>query len=138
MVQYTSQFLCRVETLQGRALEAKALSVIFPAADGLAGVLARCGPIAAALGAGPLTVTQADGPKLEYFVAGGFAHVRDDVVTILAEECQPAAQISAEVARRQLEEARAQASRPTVPVEARQWALQVARARLRVAEKRAG
>ena len=119
-------------------MEAQAVSVIFPAADGLAGVLAHCGPIASTLGAGPLTVEQADGHKLEYFVAGGFAHVRDDVVTILAEECQPTDCLSADVARRQLEEARAEAGRPAVPLDARQWALQVARARLRVAEKHAG
>jgi len=138
MARYTRQFLCHVETLQGRALEAQAVSVVFPAADGLAGVLGRCGPIAAALGAGPLTVEQADGKKLEYFVAGGFAHVRDDVVTILAQECQPADQLSPEIARRQLEEARADATRPALPAETRQWALLAARARLRVALRRAG
>lgn len=138
MPRYASPFLCRVETLQGRALEAQAVSVVFPAADGLAGVLGRCGPIAATLGAGPLTVEKADGQKLEYFVTGGFAHVRDDVVTVLAEECQPADHLSAETARRQLEEARAEATRPAVPAESRQWAVQVARARLRQAERRAG
>jgi F-type H+-transporting ATPase subunit epsilon len=138
MVQYASKFVCRILTLQGRALETEAVSVVFPAADGLAGVLARCGPIAAALGAGPLTVVKPGGEKLEFFVAGGFAHVRDDVATILAEECQPAGQLSEEVARRQLEEALADGSRHALSVEARQQEVQIARARLRAAEKHPG
>jgi F-type H+-transporting ATPase subunit epsilon len=136
MATYEKPFLCRVQTLEGQALSTEALSVIFPAADGQAGVLGRCGPIASALGAGPLVVVKPDGQCVEYFVAGGFAHVRDDVVTILAQECLPADQLDVDGARGQLEEARAMPSRPAPASDAREEALRAARARLRLAEKR--
>jgi F-type H+-transporting ATPase subunit epsilon len=136
MATYEKQFLCRVQTLEGQTLSTEALSVIFPAADGQAGVLARCGPIASALGAGPLVVVKPDGQCLEYFVAGGFAHVRDDVVTILAQECLPAGELDVEGARTKLDEARAMPSRPAPAADAREQALRIARARLQLAEKR--
>ena len=128
-------FLCRVQTLEGEALSTEAVSVVFPALDGQAGVLVRCGPIAAALGAGPLTVRRAAGGDAEFFVAGGFARVRDDVATILAQECTPADRLDAAVARSQLIQALAMPNQPAPAAEAKEWAVRVARARLRAAKK---
>jgi F-type H+-transporting ATPase subunit epsilon len=131
-------FLCRIETLEGEALAARAVSVVFPALDGQVGVLPRCGPVAAALGAGPLYVQKAGGQRLEYFVVGGFARIRDDLVTILAQECLPADRLDAADARSQLERALAMPAQPAAAAEAKDWAVRVARARLRAAERAPG
>ena len=138
MTSSRKEFLCRIETLEGEALAAQAVSVVFPALDGQVGVLAQCGPMAAALGAGPLRVEQPDGLRLEFFVAGGFARIRDDVATILAGECLPADRLDAAEARSQLEKALAMPTSPAAVAEAKQWAVRVARARLHAAEKPVG
>lgn len=137
MTQDPAAFRCHVQTILGSALSCEATSVVFPALDGLAGVLKHAGPITAVLGAGPLTVRKAGGPSEEFFVAGGFARIRDDVTTILAEECVPAGRLNAADARAQLETALSMPARTDAQVEARQWALQVARARLRLAQRAA-
>jgi F-type H+-transporting ATPase subunit epsilon len=135
MTQDTAAFRCRVQTLQGTALACEAVSVVYPALDGLAGVLRRAGPATAVLGAGALTVRKPGGERVEFFVSGGFARIRDDVATILADECVPAGRLSAAEARKQLDRALAMPARTDEQVEARQSALQVARARLRLAQR---
>jgi len=135
MATSEKEFLCRVETLEGEALAVRAASVVFPALDGQVGVLPRCGPIAAVLGAGPLSIRKTDGAEVEYFVAGGFARVRDDVTTLLAQECLPAGRLDQAEAQSQLERALAMPNRPAAAAEAKEWAVRVARARLRAAEK---
>jgi F0F1-type ATP synthase epsilon subunit len=132
----TSQFLCRVQTLQGQVLSCEATSLVYPALDGLAGVLGRAGPVAAALGAGPLAVRTPDGRTVRFFVAGGFARVRDDGATILAEECTPAEGLRAPEAQNRLEQALAMPARSPEEAEARDWTVRVARARLRLAADR--
>lgn len=126
---------CRVQTVDGTVLSADATSVVFPAEDGSVGVLARRGPLAATLGAGRLRVQKADGKTAEFFIAGGFAHVRGDVVTILAEECVAADKLSAGDAQEKLRETLAQPKRPPAAAEARERAVRTARARLRAARK---
>ena len=135
MTEEQTSFRCQVLTLQGTALACEAVSVVYPALDGLAGVLGRAGPVTAVLGAGPLAVRKAGGERVAFFVAGGFARIRDDVATILADECVPAGRLDAAGARKQLQAALAQPARTDEQVEARQRALQVARARLRLAER---
>ena len=135
MADAAQTFQCRVQTVDATVLSVEATSVIFPAEDGSAGVLARRGPLAATLGAGRLRVEKADGKAAEFFVAGGFAHVRGDVVTILAKECVPADKLSVGEAEEKLVEAQAMPKRPAAAAEAREAAEHAARARLRAARK---
>ena len=61
--RYQKRFELEVLTPEGRACFTEAVSVVFPASDGLVGVLGRRGPMVALMGAGPLTVQQADGER---------------------------------------------------------------------------
>ena len=81
----------RLELLTAREpmLRVDATSVILPAVDGMLGVLADRAPFAAALGSGRLTVRR-PGRRYRYFVSGGVAHLDENVLTILADRCQPA------------------------------------------------
>jgi F0F1-type ATP synthase epsilon subunit len=80
-------FRCEVFTASGPVFQTEATSVVLPAHDGLLGVLRRRAPLVAALGSGSLFIRASDASR-HYRLAGGVAHMRRDVLTILAEQCQ--------------------------------------------------
>ena len=79
-------FTCRVITPEGLKLQEQATSVKFPASDGLVGVLADHAPMMSIVGTGSLAVVARDGRKLFLPMEGGFVEIRDNVLTILAEQ----------------------------------------------------
>src|SRR5947199_10096794 len=109
--------------------------VALPLYDGELGVLPGRTPLIGRLGFGELR-TRTGGVTRRYFVDGGFAQVRDDVVTVLTGRAIPAERIEAAEAARELE--RAQARPATTEAEQAEKARAVDRARalLRVAGHR--
>ena len=109
--------------------------VALPLFDGELGVLPGRSPLIGRLGFGELRTTQ-HGAVKRYFVDGGFAQVRDDVVTVLTARAVPAQEIRTHAAHEEL--TRALAIRATTDAEqaAKESAQVRARARLRVAEGR--
>ncbi|MEN9498490.1 MAG: synthase subunit epsilon [Pseudomonadota bacterium] len=81
--------------------------VVFPAAEGEMGVLAGHAPMIVALRGGVISVREGGQVTDRLFVAGGFAEVAPDRVTILAEEATPVASLSKSDAQRRLSEAEA-------------------------------
>jgi F-type H+-transporting ATPase subunit epsilon len=86
------------------AFDGEASAVTLPAFDGEWGVLPRHAPLVAALATGCLRVTRPDGSGAAFAVRGGFAQVRDNVLTVLTPECAgpgelDAAAVDAELAR---------------------------------------
>jgi len=77
----------RVLSPSRAAFDGEALAVGLPAFDGGWGVMANHAPLVAALAPGCLHVTRPDGSGLAFAVRGGYAQVRDNVVTVLAPEC---------------------------------------------------
>ena len=76
--------------------------VALPLYDGELGVLPGRAPLIGRLGFGELR-TRTDDVVHRYFVDGGFAQVRDDVVTVLTQRAIPAEQLDATAAARELE-----------------------------------
>src|SRR4051794_3341928 len=74
--------------------------VALPLFDGELGVLPGRAPLIGRLGFGELR-TRTDGTIRRYFVDGGFAQVRDDVVTVLTSRAIPAEQVDAAVANKE-------------------------------------
>ena len=101
-----TDFCYEILTPHGRVGSGTTVGVVLPAADGAIGILARRAPLVAELGAGRMTVHRPDGPAAEYFVAGGFAQVREGGLTVLAEECIPAASLDRQAALAELDRAR--------------------------------
>src|SRR3954470_18592378 len=66
--------------------------VALPLYDGEIGILPGRSPLIARLGFGELR-TKVDGAAHRYFVDGGFAQVRDDVVTVLTSRAIPAEKV---------------------------------------------
>ena len=117
---------CVVVTPERKLFDELVDFVALPLYDGELGVLPGRSPLIGRLGFGELR-TKSDGTTRRYFVDGGFAQVRDDVVTILTNRAIPAAQIDTEHAARELEQA--QARRATTDYEQAEKTKAVARAR---------
>lgn len=95
-------FQVSVVTPERVVLAAEARFVAFPAYDGEMGILAHRAPLLAKLGAGMLRVEEAAGGKHHLFVAGGFAQMVDDKLTLLTEEALEPEKITGERARASL------------------------------------
>jgi F-type H+-transporting ATPase subunit epsilon len=109
--------------------------VALPLYDGELGILPGRAPLIGRLGFGELR-TRDGGTIRRYFVDGGFAQVRDNVVTLLTNRAVPAADVNPTAATLEMEQA--QARRATTDDEQAEKAKAIARARaqLRVAAHR--
>ena len=98
---------CVVVTPEKVLIDEVVQFVALPLFDGELGVLHGRAPLIGRLGYGELRIVTVGGATRRYFVDGGFAQVRDDVVTILTSRAIPADKIDVEAAREELEKARA-------------------------------
>lgn len=126
---------CLVVTPEKVLLDEVVEFVALPLFDGELGVLHGRAPLIGRLGYGELRI-QNGGQVRRYFVDGGFAQVRDDVVTVLTSRAIPAAQIDAEAAREEQAQARARVATTEAEQAEKTRALDRARALLHVAAKR--
>jgi F-type H+-transporting ATPase subunit epsilon len=128
---------CVVVTPERALLDEPADFIALPLYDGELGVLPGRAPLIGRLGYGELRIRRGNTTQ-RFFVDGGFAQVRANVVTVLTSKAMKAEEIQPEAANRALEEARA-APAPTVEAQdARLKAQQRARSRLRVARHARG
>src|SRR5438045_3477800 len=81
-------------------------SVVAPGTEGYFGVLVGHSPLIAALKPGLVEYLDAANARRYVYVGGGFAEVRGDRVTILADEAAPATEIDLSEAEHRLDEAR--------------------------------
>ncbi|MBS7810395.1 F0F1 ATP synthase subunit epsilon [Roseococcus pinisoli] len=81
--------------------------VVIPAAEGEMGVLPGHAPMIVALRGGVIRVVEGGRDAERLFVAGGFAEVTPDRVTVLADEATPVAELSKAEAERRIAEAEA-------------------------------
>ncbi len=108
------------------ALEAR--FVAFPAYDGEMGILAQRAPLLAKLGSGLLRVEEAGGAKHRLFIAGGFAQMVDNKLTLLTEEALEPEKITAAAAQKSLADAEKLPNRSEPENARREAALSRARA----------
>ncbi len=81
--------------------------VTIPAVEGEMGVLAQHAPMIVALKGGLIRVRENGAETEKLFVAGGFAEVTANRVTVLADDATPPAQLSRAGSERKLAEAQA-------------------------------
>ena len=103
MASFQLELVSPEKLLLSRAVE----MVVFPAAEGEMGVLAGHAPMIVALRGGVISVREGGQVTEKLFVAGGFAEVAADRVTILADEATPLASLSKSDAEARLAEAEA-------------------------------
>jgi F-type H+-transporting ATPase subunit epsilon len=108
--------------------------VALPLYDGELGILPRHTPLIGRLGHGELRIRKGSENR-RYFVDGGFAQVRDDVVTVLTNRALPAAAIDPTTAATALEAARARVATTDHDLAAKATAVARARAQIRIASQ---
>jgi F-type H+-transporting ATPase subunit epsilon len=125
-----------IVTAQQTIFDGEAEMVIAPGSEGQLGILPRHAPLLTTLDLGELRIRER-GTDESVFIAGGFLEVNNNVVTILADDAERAAEIDeahAEEARRRAKETLERGGL-TAEVEAQAAAeLERAVGRLRVAE----
>ena len=86
-------FHVAVLTPEAPVLEADVLQVLVPGHDGLIGVLTHRAPLLTKLGTGVLRL---DSPteKQRFVIIGGYAQMKDNVLTILTDEAIPESNVS--------------------------------------------
>ena len=124
------QVQCVVVTPERAVLDEQTDFVALPMFDGELGVLPGRAPLIGRLGFGELRIGQGEAARL-FYVDGGFAQVRNNVVTVLTPRALKAQDIKPDAVAQALETAQAPARTPEGQ-EARQKDQQRARAQLRV------
>ena len=122
---------CVVVTPERALLDQTVDFVVLPMYDGELGVLPGRAPLIGRLGYGELRIKRGERTD-RFFVDGGFAQVRANVVTVLTPRAQPAENIDTQAASQVLQ--------PTAgaTTEARARAEQRARVQLRIARRARG
>jgi F-type H+-transporting ATPase subunit epsilon len=124
---------CVVVTPERTMLDEAVESVVIPLYDGEFGILPRHTPLIGRLGFGTLRV-QSGGAERRYFLDGGFAQFRDNVLTILTQRALAPGQIDPTAAEHELERARALPAGTDLQRAEKDRALTRARALVRFAE----
>ena len=88
-----NQLRCVVVTPERALLDEAVDFVAIPMYDGELGVLPDRAPLIGKLGFGELRIEK-DGKTSRYFIDGGFAQIRDNVVTLLTSRAQPASELN--------------------------------------------
>lgn len=96
---------CVVVTPDGQAVEQDGEFVVITAHDGQFGILPGRAPLLCKLAPGMVRIDH-HGARDVYFVAGGFAEVAADVVTVITTIAIPADQLDADAVDQELAEAR--------------------------------
>lgn len=119
------------------AWSAPADFVVLPAIEGEMGVLPGHQPYLVRLAEGEVRVTAGGADLKRFAISGGFAEVKDDVVSLFAETAEDAANIDAERARQSLEKAKAVVKPGLDPMQLMQMeaAIRRAQVRLRVSKR---
>jgi F-type H+-transporting ATPase subunit epsilon len=123
---------CVVVTPERAVLDESAEFVALPMCDGELGVLPGRAPLIGRLGYGELRLRRGAATQ-RYFVDGGFAQVRSNVVSVLTQRATRAADIDQEAATRTLQAPAEPTANTPDGRAARQKAQERARAELRVA-----
>lgn len=103
MANFQLELVSPEKLLLSRAVE----MVVIPAAEGEMGVLAGHAPMIVTLRGGTIRVMEGGRDTDRLFVAGGFAEVTPERVTILADEATPLVELSKAEADRRVAQAEA-------------------------------
>ncbi len=126
---YEGRLECVVVTPERTVFDEVVEFVALPLYDGELGILPGRSPLIGRLGYGELR-TRNEGATERYFVDGGFAQVRDDIVTVLTNRAIPANRIDHAAALHELEAALARVA--TTDHDQAEKARAIARARAQI------
>ncbi len=126
------QLKCVVVTPEKTLFDEAVEFVALPAFDGELGICPGHTPVIARLGYGELR-TRVGATIKRYFIDGGFAQIRDNVVTVLTSRAIPAALVSGPAAATELATAQARTAKTDLEQAEKAKAISRARALFRIA-----
>ena len=129
-------FTCTVVTPEKQAFDASVTQAILPAHDGLIGILTYRAPLLVKLGVGPLQLDLPDRTKAFFMIDGGVAQMKDNKLTILANDAIASEEIDYEAARTEYAEALTRGAADPKSQEEREHRLARARAKQALAGRR--
>ena len=119
-------------------VEENVASVVAPGIEGYFGVLAGHTPLVAALKPGMVEYSDTSGNRHFIYVGGGFAEIRGDRVTVLADEAARANEIDVAQAEHRLEEARKALRGENSSITSENAVVEIERAMSRIRAARSG
>jgi F-type H+-transporting ATPase subunit epsilon len=126
-------FKCTIVTPEAQPFDQVVEQVILPAHDGQVGILTNRAPILLKIGTGHLRIDVSSSQGAHFFISGGVAQMKDNVLTILTNEAAEKGEIKAEQAQAELTAAEALPGEDAAAREHRDAAVRRAKARLDVA-----
>jgi F-type H+-transporting ATPase subunit epsilon len=123
-------FQCEIVTPEEQTFDQQVKQVIIPAHDGEMGILTDRAPILVRLGLGALTVDLVDGKRQTFFVDGGVAQMKENVLSIVTTEATPVEELDARQAEKELAEATADRVNEKLPADLRERSVRRAKTKL--------
>ncbi len=127
-------FRCVIVTPEEQTFDQDAKQVIIPAHDGEMGILTDRAPILAKLGLGALTIDTAEGKRKSFFVDGGVAQMKDNVLTVATTEATAVEELDAKQAAAELADATASRVSEKLPADLRERSIRRAKTKLGLAK----
>jgi F-type H+-transporting ATPase subunit epsilon len=127
-------FRCVVVTPEEQLADVSVKQAIIPAHDGLMGILTDRAPLLVKLGLGALTL-DSDTGRDTYFIDGGVAQMKENVLTIATTEATPVEKLTAKEAEAELAKATAERANTAIPADIRERSVRRAQAKLALAKK---
>lgn len=128
-------FQCTLVTPAQQVLDEPVAYASFPAHDGQVGIAPSRAPLLAELGDGSLRLDFPDGGNRWFFIGGGFAQMKDNKLSIVADEAVPAEEIVRSKAQNALDEAMKLKASDEATAEKKSRAISRARGLLELVEK---
>ena len=133
-----TKFRCTLVTPEQQVLEGDVTYATIPAHDGQIGLMPGRAPLVAKLGNGALRLDFVDGGSRWFFVGGGFAQMKDNKLSLVADEAMPADQIVLAKTEADMKAAVARVARTEEEVNGKLRAIDRARQMAAVHEKAGG
>lgn len=134
-------FKVNIITPEKTVFEAEAVSVVLPGSEGYLGIWANHAPLVTGILPGVMTVKEGESGTIKYMsVSGGFLEVSGNVVNVMCDSCELAAEIDIERAKAAIARAKAhlESSAADEDKERARAAVERAQARLQAAYLREG
>lgn len=128
-----TSFQCTLVTPERQLVDQSVTYASIPAWDGLMGIEPQRAPLMVKLGAGALRLDDEAGQSEMYYVAGGFAQMKDNRLTLIADAAIPADQIDKAAAQAELTAALALDAAGEEAINDKMKKIAAARAKLAVA-----
>lgn len=127
-------FRCVIVTPEEQSFDQDVKQAIIPAHDGEMGILTDRAPVLVKLGLGALTLDTAEGKRKSFFVDGGVAQMKENVLTIATTEATPVEELDAKQAEAELADATASRVNEKLPADLRERSIRRAKTKMALAK----